>query len=551
MGASWQRGILALSLATQVGAQGSPSLSMAGTQHVDASAASAPVSISSRAVDEEEIRQEVIRRLEARIRARREQLAATETRARVDSAQEALDPEAGDQLGALQAAVRRANTLPSARPRPEGDFPPEEDGEIPVGRSLGTAGYPEAGAARLERVYPVGSEPARPAGLAPARPVDTAQAYVSPDEVRNNLGWGPPEALQGQEQGILPPEVTGEPTPPRGPLAVAAPAVPVPARAALSAAPVEPAGPREHTLAPGETLWALSRRFGVSVQDLIRYNAVSNVDDLSVGTVLRIPRPGEAVTGPVQVGTVPQAPRAPAPPPQDAPPAAVTGAYQVLRGDTLYKIARSHHVTVDELLRANPNISASHLAPGMTLTVPGPGAPGARAAAPVPTYSPAPAVPQTAPDLGPRSRPVASSKGDNPYLEWPVSGTVTANFGWKDGKPHTGIDIAAGLGTVVRAAATGKVIFSGEMRGYGKVVILDHLNGFFTVYGHNHENLVQKGSPASPRTVQRGEAVAKVGATGDAVAPQLHFEVRKLNQAVDPFRYLANRAGERAFRPTP
>ena len=115
MGVSWQRGILVLGLATQVGAQGSPSLSMAGMQRVDAGAA--PVSISRRGLSEDQVRKEVIRRLEARIQARRqaEQAEAT-TRAKVDSAREELAPDASQRLGELQAAVRRANQLPSARP---------------------------------------------------------------------------------------------------------------------------------------------------------------------------------------------------------------------------------------------------------------------------------------------------------------------------------------------------------------------------------------------------------------------------------------------------
>jgi murein DD-endopeptidase MepM/ murein hydrolase activator NlpD len=125
-------------------------------------------------------------------------------------------------------------------------------------------------------------------------------------------------------------------------------------------------------------------------------------------------------------------------------------------------------------------------------------------------------------------------------LGWPVAGTVTAGFGWKAGKPHTGIDISASLGAVVRAAASGKVIFAGQMQRYGNVVILDHQNGFFSVYGHVRKALVTKGSRSAPTTVARGQAIAEVGATGEAVGPQLHFEVRKLNQAVDPMRYLGS-----------
>ncbi|MDX1763394.1 MAG: M23 family metallopeptidase, partial [bacterium] len=81
--------------------------------------------------------------------------------------------------------------------------------------------------------------------------------------------------------------------------------------------------------------------------------------------------------------------------------------------------------------------------------------------------------------------------------------------------------------------ADGTVAFSGEMRGYGKVVILRHDDGTETVYGHNRINECRQGE-----TVQKGDVIAQVGMTGRATGPHLHFEVRKEGEAVDPTAYI-------------
>ena len=120
-------------------------------------------------------------------------------------------------------------------------------------------------------------------------------------------------------------------------------------------------------------------------------------------------------------------------------------------------------------------------------------------------------------------------------MVWPSPGRITSSFG--DGRGtyfHKGIDIRTQPGTPVTAAASGWVRFSGTMRGYGKVVIVDHGRGLETRYAHNRRNLVRVGD-----SVEAGERIALVGDTGNATAPHVHFEVRSGGEAVDPAGFLA------------
>lgn len=98
---------------------------------------------------------------------------------------------------------------------------------------------------------------------------------------------------------------------------------------------------------------------------------------------------------------------------------------------------------------------------------------------------------------------------------------------------HDGIDIAAPVGTPVHAAAAGRVIYAGRIRGYGNVVIVQHADHYATVYGHNSINKVHQG-----QNVLRGQVISKVGTTGRTTGPNLHFEVRRDNVASNPLRYL-------------
>jgi len=116
---------------------------------------------------------------------------------------------------------------------------------------------------------------------------------------------------------------------------------------------------------------------------------------------------------------------------------------------------------------------------------------------------------------------------------WPVSGPVVSGFGMRWGRMHEGIDIAAGMGTPVHAAAAGTVIHAGWLGGYGNLVVLDHGDGLATAYAHASALLVVVG-----QSVSQGETVSLVGSTGHSTGPHLHFEVRVNGVAVDPLLYL-------------
>jgi murein DD-endopeptidase MepM/ murein hydrolase activator NlpD len=117
-------------------------------------------------------------------------------------------------------------------------------------------------------------------------------------------------------------------------------------------------------------------------------------------------------------------------------------------------------------------------------------------------------------------------------LIWPVNGPVVSGFGWRWDRMHEGIDIAAGYGTPIRAAAAGNVIYAGWMGGYGNLIIIDHGGGIATAYGHQSSFAVGGGS------VSQGQTIGYVGCTGHCFGPHLHFEVRVNGAAVDPLGYL-------------
>lgn len=117
---------------------------------------------------------------------------------------------------------------------------------------------------------------------------------------------------------------------------------------------------------------------------------------------------------------------------------------------------------------------------------------------------------------------------------WPVEGKKTNLFENSERKMHQGIDISAPLGTPIKAAGPGVVIYAGNtIKGYGNLIILRHSQEIVTVYAHNQVNLVEEGAP-----VDRGQVIGKVGQTGRATGCHLHFEIRRNNKAVDPLLYL-------------
>ena len=184
-------------------------------------------------------------------------------------------------------------------------------------------------------------------------------------------------------------------------------------------------------------------------------------------------------------------------------------AHLVLAGQTLWSIAYRYGVTVDELMRANRIADPAALRAGQTLRIPG--QPAAAA-----SHSP------------PRREPAAGS------LMWPLRGRITSRYGWRGRRRHTGLDIAATKGTIIVAADGGTVVRAGGYWGrYGKVVLVEHGGGRKTLYAHVARSFVRKG-----QVVRRGQAIAAVGATGNATGPHLHFELWQGEATIDPLTVL-------------
>jgi murein DD-endopeptidase MepM/ murein hydrolase activator NlpD len=118
-------------------------------------------------------------------------------------------------------------------------------------------------------------------------------------------------------------------------------------------------------------------------------------------------------------------------------------------------------------------------------------------------------------------------------LIWPVNGPVTSPFGWRWGRMHQGIDIGVGMGTPIKAAAAGTIIYCGWESGYGNLVVIDHGGNLATAYGHQSSIAVACG-----QQVAQGEVIGYVGCTGHCTGPHLHFEVRINGEPVDPLGYL-------------
>ena len=127
------------------------------------------------------------------------------------------------------------------------------------------------------------------------------------------------------------------------------------------------------------------------------------------------------------------------------------------------------------------------------------------------------------------------SKGNKNKFMWPVpsSRVISSFYGHRGGRPHQGIDIPGKYGSSIVSIANGKVIYSGRgISGYGNMTIIDHGNGYHSVYAHAQKNYTSKGD-----RVYKGQVIAKVGSTGRSTGPHLHFEIRYKNIPRNPIVY--------------
>ncbi|TFV46961.1 LysM peptidoglycan-binding domain-containing M23 family metallopeptidase [Bradyrhizobium niftali] len=334
-----------------------------------------------------------------------------------------------------------------------------------------------------------------------------------------------------------------------------------------SVAAAQPAGGTKIIVGTSDTLDVLAKRYHVTPQAILAANGYKGPRTLSPGQQLIIPHPGATAAAPAPA-LAPVA-AAPAMAPAAKPVAAVAAppsTHFVNHGDTLASIARKNHISAAELARANGLDPSAKLKLGTRLTVPGaktaavaaPVAAAPVAAAPVAgTLQPVAAAPAPAMKMA-AAAPVQSARlaqatanveekpaetpakaaeatGALPTFRWPVRGKVVTSYGAKtNGKSNDGINLAVPEGTPVKAAEDGVVAYSGnELKGYGNLVLVRHSNGYVTAYAHASELLVKRGD-----TIKRGQVIAKSGQSGEVASPQLHFEIRKGSNPVDPLQFL-------------
>ena len=279
-----------------------------------------------------------------------------------------------------------------------------------------------------------------------------------------------------------------------------------------------------HTVSEGETLWTISQRYNIVMRDIAASNTLRPPFILRTGQRLRLPPPRE---------------------------------YQVRRGDTLYAVSRIFGVSISELASLNDLQAPYAIHTGQILRLPSatarnaavqtasasivtPGRKPVRAAVQGgadDTVS-SPSAQKTASVSKPRTKMTAKTpkRSSGKFLK-PVEGPVVSSYGpKKNGLHNDGINIKAPKGTPVRAAENGVVVYAGnELKGSGNLVLVRHDSGWMSAYAHMDRILIKRGA-----VVARGQSIGTVGQTGSVDQPQLHFEIRRGTEAINPARYLGD-----------
>lgn len=270
---------------------------------------------------------------------------------------------------------------------------------------------------------------------------------------------------------------------------------------------------QEITVAPGDTLYSLSRKYATPVNDLAVMNKLSAPFALSVGQKLRVPKLDGV---PVRAVVTPATPSA----------SASVGA----TSNTAPRAATTGKTSSSSARPATPSAS-SVPKPAVKPSAPSSTKPAAQASKPATQAS----KPKEKISSDPAKKLPAIAARSSSKFSWPVRGTILSHFGAKSGGLfNDGINIGAARGTTVKAAENGVVAYAGnEVKGMGNLVIVQHSGGWMTVYAHMDSLAVRRGV-----RVTVGQKIGTVGATGKVTKPQLHFEIRKGTKAYNPSSYL-------------
>lgn len=263
--------------------------------------------------------------------------------------------------------------------------------------------------------------------------------------------------------------------------------------------PADPKTATEHVVQPGENLGGIAARAEVPRVLIIEANALKPPYLVRAGQKLVIPR---------------------------------RRSHTVQDGETGLSIALDYGAAWSAIAAASGIDPKKPIKPGQKLIIPTM----TKGAEPQPVPSPSP-TPGPTPSAAPS--PAATLPPDTakaPRFAWPVRGEILRKFAARGGKSafHDGIDVAGEKGDAVRAAAAGKVIYAGPgPKDYGLTVIVYHTGRWTTTYAFLDKITVKEGDK-----VKAGERVGKIGQTGTAKQPSLHFEVRRNRNALDPVTHL-------------
>lgn len=257
--------------------------------------------------------------------------------------------------------------------------------------------------------------------------------------------------------------------------------VPGPIEAMVQQPIAEPAKVKMHTVQEGENLGIIAEKYTIDVDTLKAANDNLTTDIHQGDQLVILPSKGMLHTADM--------------------------------GDTLWSIANAYSVGVATIMTANSK-GSEELAIGEKLFIPG----GKKAQS-------------SERQLARADTPVSRSVGER--FASPAAGELTSAFGYRWGRQHNGIDIANDVGTRIRAARSGRVVYAGWYGGYGYTVMIEHDQGYTTLYGHLSEISVQ-----NDQYVKGGQVIAYMGSTGNSTGPHLHFEVLKNNVAINPYNVL-------------
>ena len=245
----------------------------------------------------------------------------------------------------------------------------------------------------------------------------------------------------------------------------------------------------------GDNLFSISRRFNISIQELIKVNKIQEPYKIFPNQSIFIP---------------------------------LNQMHKIVKGETLYSISRYYETTVFTLAKYNNIKNINNIKVGKELIIP---------------------------KRSEKIKKIETKKWDSNFKKkkienskivvlrdkktskfiWPVKGKLLSKYGKsKEGFYNDGINIDSKKGTKVMSSQAGKVIYCGnEIPGYGNLILIKHSKNWITAYAHLNEVFTEKG-----KKVSKGEIIGSVGNTGNVRSPQLHFEIRKGKESVNPLKLL-------------